>query len=167
MKLDELNALIANAGDVFDDEDTFEDNEDSMIDFDDDGGIDDVEDVVTVKAPVKKKQTAFSRPDEKQDGPITKEKPSDYIMAMYERSRPGNAELLTKNSHNACGCFHCKRIFAEKYVRVRGKTLYCPVCGEPSILTSTDTYQVSDGLIWRMWAYYYAFGKRGNPEKTA
>lgn len=160
MKLDELKDMIAKGidEDVFDDEDDFDEGEESMF-MDDDP--EPIEEEAVQKPHTRKKRSVMTyvKPNEKVEGPVTKEPPSDYVREMHKRA-VNNVSLLTKNPHSACGCFHCKRIFAEKYVRVRGNTLYCPICGEPSVLTSTDTYQVSDGMLWRMWAYYYAFGKR-------
>lgn len=159
MKIEELKNMIANGvDDIFDDGDDFDEGEESMLMMDDGPDSED-EDVPKMATKKKRSGMGYVKSNDKQEGPITKEPPSEYVMEMHKRA-VNNSALLTKNPHNACGCFHCKRIFAEKHVRVRGKTLYCPYCGEPSVLTSTDTYQVSDGMLWRLWAYYYAFGKR-------
>ena len=99
--------------------------------------------------------------DEKaQNGPVLSEAPEPYVADMYKRSLAGNAKLLTGNPHKACGCYSCKKIFPESKVIVRKKTLYCPRCHQQTVIPGGDGWSVADGVLWRVWAYYRAFGDR-------
>lgn len=100
------------------------------------------------------------KPEKAPSGPILDEAPDPYVVEMFKKSLSGNAKLLTGNKHEACGCFNCKKIFPESRVRVQRKTLFCPYCGQQTVIPSGQGYHVADGIIWRVWAYYRAFGDR-------
>lgn len=139
-------------------------------DFDDDGGLDADEaaeaalfgigpdDFPSERKPRHRSPVKFE--DKVQNGPVLSEAPEPYVAEMYKRSLPGNASLLTGKPHNACGCFSCRKIFPESKVVVRKKSLYCPRCGQQTVIPGGDGWGVADGVLWRLWAYYRAFGDR-------
>lgn len=97
----------------------------------------------------------------KSNDSVKADPPDPYLVEMHEKSI-NNADALSGNPHSPCGCFSCKRIFPESKVRVKGRgkkrTLICPYCGEPAVLPGV----AGPGVLWRLWAYYYALGKREN-----
>lgn len=101
----------------------------------------------------------IERPDEK----------GEYVNAEFGSS--GNRLALGASPY--CGCFHCKRMLAFRDVREwtdapygtspdqyneKGDTARCPHCGFDTVIGSASGFRVTEDLLEKMHAYWFAPG---------
>ena len=106
------------------------------------------------------------RKEDDNSGPAAMAPPEDFVVQMHQRAKAGNAKLLTGDNSRPCGCFTCQRIYSERKVKIQRRTLVCPYCGKKTVIPSGGHWNVGSGMLWRLWAYYVAFGERDDPPEV-
>lgn len=152
-------------------EDDIEDDveDDEQID---DGFDDAADDAIVPSVSVKKKRSSINRPNDldaasmesllSDDGAVIKPPPPQELVERKAQSR-NNLQDVTGDPTQLCGCFRCRALFPASKLKAEDnlitadeKSVQCPFCKTPTVLLSRNGSRVADGIIWRLWAEYYA-----------